>query len=46
MTMKYQKPELVLMGAAITAIQASLDKTDNDSDGSSSFSVAAYRADE
>jgi hypothetical protein len=44
--MKYQKPELVLMGPAITAIQAGLTKSVGDPDNPDILSDPVYRADE
>jgi hypothetical protein len=44
--MKYQKPELVPMGPAITAIQAAIGKDDNTMDHGQQFTAAVYRADE
>jgi hypothetical protein len=44
--MKYQKPELVSMGSAITTIQASLTKSGEDLDNGEIFSPPVYRSDE
>jgi hypothetical protein len=44
--MKYQKPELVLNGPAITAIETGLDKVGGDEDNTLDKSPAAYRSDE
>jgi hypothetical protein len=43
--MKYQKPEVVLNGTAISAIEAGVDKT-GDNEDTNLFSTPAYRSDE
>lgn len=46
--MRYEKPEVVLLGSAVNAIQTSDKPRDDIEDGSTStyFSVNAYEADE
>ena len=43
--MKYQKPEVVPIGTALTAIQSGLAKIDQQTDGTQP-SVDAYQSDE
>jgi hypothetical protein len=44
--MKYQKPEVVLNGTAISAIEAGLFKDQSDEDSNNNQTDAAYRSDE
>lgn len=44
--MKYQKPELVLVGEAIESIQSGLTKVDSENDSPNGLTISAYRSDE
>jgi hypothetical protein len=44
--MNYEKPEVVIAGDAISAVQGSVDKISPQNDNSELTTVGAYRSDE